>query len=143
MTTSPALVSEFTAKTDPALGAIVERLVAVVDGSGHELDAAVKWRQLTFAHRGDFHHWICAVAVTKRAVGLNFHFGGLLDDPDGLFKSGSSRFLRKLEYLTLEDIDEPVLLGLLSQAIDRLDYFRDNWKAIQAGSIPATASKTT
>lgn len=43
--------------------------------------------------------------------------------------------LRKLEYRTVDDIDESVVLEFLSQALARLQYFKDNWRAIQAGSI--------
>ena len=92
---------------------------------------AVKWNQFTYAYNADFHHWICGISITKNAVGLNFHFGGLLDDPNGVFKSGSSAFLRKIEYRTIEDVNEGIILNFLSQALDRLEYFKENWKEIQ------------
>lgn len=113
---------------------IVERLVEIMRNSPEPLDSALKRKQLTFARQGDFHHWVCAISTTAKAVALNFHFGGLLDDPEGRFRAGSSRFLRKLEYRTVDDIDESVVLEFVSQALARLQYFKDNWKAIEAGS---------
>ncbi len=135
--TDPALAATFTEGVDPGLGAIVRRLAAIVDGSPGRMDAAIKWQRLTYAREGDFHHWICGIAVARRAVSLVFHFGGLLDDPDGRFIVGSSRFGRKLEYRIVADVDEDVVRGFVAQAQDRLDYFRQNWQAIQAGAIPA------
>jgi hypothetical protein len=131
-----ALVKEFSAGAGPETAAIVERLDAAIGRSPQPLETAIKWRRLTYAREGDFHHWLCAVAVTRRAVVLNFHFGGLLEDPNGRFIAGSSRFLRRLEYRSSEEVDEAVILGFVAQALDKLPYFKDNWKAIQAGALP-------
>jgi hypothetical protein len=89
---------------------------------------------MTYALDSDFHHWICAIATAKASVGLNFHFGGLLEDPQGVFKVGSSKFLRKIEYKSVKDVDEGVILNFLKQAVDRLPYFKENWKEIQGKS---------
>jgi hypothetical protein len=40
---------------------------------------AIKWRRLTFTVEADWHHWLCAVAVTERGVNLMFHKGALLE----------------------------------------------------------------
>lgn len=127
-------VADFAANADVRFRPIVMRLAAIIHTAPEQLDVAVKWSNLTFAREGDFHHWICAIAVTKKAVSLNFHFGALLDDPTGLLKAGSSRFLRKLEYRALDDVDDAVVRDFVTQALIRLQYFKDNWKAIQAGT---------
>ncbi len=125
------LVADLTKSATNESRKIVERLVRIIEGSKPPLDAAVKWRQLTFAQNGDFHHWICAIAVTKHGVALSFHFGGLLDDPHGVFKAGSSHFLRKIEYRTFRDVDDAVVRNMISQAVNRLEYFKQNWKELQ------------
>ncbi len=130
--TDEAVVGAFVAGLRPEEQAAVERLVEVVRSTGHPLELAVRWRQLTFGYAGDFHHWICGIAATKKAVVLVFHFGGLLDDPNGRFRVGESKFGRRLDYRSAEEIDESVVRGFVDQAIERLPYFRDNWKAIQA-----------
>ena len=89
------LVAEFTQSAAPGFQGIVSHLVDVIGGASVKLDTAVKWRQLTFAKEGDFHHWICAIALSKKSVNLIFHFGGLLDDSTGAFVIGSSKFLRR------------------------------------------------
>jgi hypothetical protein len=63
----------------PQTRAVAQRLIAAVCEQA-DMDAAVKWRQLTFAVEGDFDHWVCAVAPTKKRVNLTFHFGRLLRD---------------------------------------------------------------
>ncbi len=125
------LVADLTKSATNESRIIVEWLVRIIEGSGPPLDAAVKWRQLTFAQQGDFHHWICAIAVTKNGAALRFHFGGLLEDPEGVFKAGSSLFLRTIEYRTLRDVDEAVVSNLISQAVNRLEYFKQHWKELQ------------
>lgn len=124
-------LDELTKCASPEFREIGGRLAEIIACSGVPLDPAIKWGQLTYARDGDFHHWVCAIGLTKRTVGLSFHFGGLLDDPAGVFKTGSSAFLRKIEYRTIADVNETVILGFLEQALARLDYFKENWQEIQ------------
>ncbi len=124
------LIANFTKNTSPEFKKIVERLVEILESSGEPLEAAVKWKQLTYSYRRDFHHWICGIAITKKSVGLVFHFGGLLEDPQGVFKAGNSFFFRKLEYQSAEQVDEAVVLDFVAQALKKLDYFKANWKEI-------------
>ncbi len=131
MSTHPSLVASFVQGATPEFAAVVRRLVDVIDSSGHNLDAAVKWQQLTFAASGDFHHWICSISITRKHVGLNFHYGGLLVDRAGGLSAGSSKFLRKIEYRAKEDVDEAVVRDLIVQAVDKRQYFKDNWKRLQ------------
>jgi hypothetical protein len=46
---------------------------------------------------GNWHHWLCAIGVTKRGVNLMFHKGALLADPHGRLR-GDGRYLRQLPY---------------------------------------------
>ncbi len=128
--TDPQLLTEFTKNARPEFKKIIEQLDRILESSGEQLEAALKWKQLTYAYRADFHHWICGICITKKAVGLAFHFGGLLDDPAGIFIAGNSAFLRKIEYQKVEEVDELIVLDFLSQALKRLEYFKTNWKEI-------------
>jgi hypothetical protein len=58
-------------------------------------DEDVKWNRLTFTVGGDWHHWVCAVAATKKAVNLVFHKGSLLADPAGLL-TGDGKYIRQI-----------------------------------------------
>ncbi|MGV0740977.1 DUF1801 domain-containing protein [Mycolicibacterium sp. XJ870] len=120
--------AQFVAGLPAATRPIAERLVSIITGYA-SFDAAIKWRQLTFAVDGDFDHWICAVAATKHQVHLVFHFGSLLREPGAGFEpSGSSKFVRKLGYNSVDDVDDAVVRDLLTQALEALPRFKATWK---------------
>ncbi len=75
----------------------VEEITAVVRAAHHPVDEAIKWGRLTFTVQHNWHHWLCAIAVTTRGVSLMFHKGSLLDDPDALLQ-GEGRYLRQIPY---------------------------------------------
>ena len=125
------IVRDFVTNTTENFGSIVYELVDVIEKSGHRLDCSMKWKSLTFAKNEDFHHWLCSISITKKFIGLNFHFGGLLEDPDSLFITGTSKFLRKLEYRETAEIKSDVIEEFLTQAVNKLQYFKDNWQKIQ------------
>jgi len=109
---------------------IYDQVLKTIGSSDKNLKSAIKWGKLTFAFKGDFHHWICAVAITKQSVNLTFHFGGILEDKNKKFVTGESFFLRKLAYKDLDEVDPDVIKDFINQAIDKLDYFKDNWKEL-------------
>ncbi len=133
MVTDTDVVEAFSASLDPTRRRIVERVARTVLNTRHPLTVAIKWRQLTVAVEGDYHHWICAIAVSKAAVSLAFHFGGLLDDPERRFRIGTSKFGRRLDLRSPDEVSEQVIQRFVDQAVERLPYFRENWRAIQAG----------
>jgi len=71
---------------------IVLRIVDIIDEAGEDLDCAVKWGQLSYARGADFHHWVAGIKITRHFVGLVFHFGGLLNDPNRVLIAGTSKF---------------------------------------------------
>ena len=103
---------------------IARRFIGIVAATAPELDLALKWRTPSFALEGDYHHWICQIGATKRAVGLTFHFGSLLDDRSGVFVAGSSPYLRKVEAASENDLDAKSVADLVSQAVLTLDRFK-------------------
>lgn len=109
---------------------IVEKIVDIILKMNPKLSADIKWNRLTIAFNNDFHHWICGIEILKDSVSLTFHFGGLLDDENGLLIVGSSRFLRKLKFSELNEINEIVVEEFVNKAIDKLPYFICNWKEI-------------
>lgn len=109
---------------------IAKRLVEIIQSSNPDMNAEMKWGKPTFGLNGDFHHWICAVQILKNKVSLIFHFGGLLNDEKKRFIAGTSKFLRKLEYDNLESIDREEILLFIERAVEKLPYFKENWKEI-------------
>lgn len=93
----------------------VRALAALIRGTDARLDEAIKWHRLTFTAERNWHHWLCAVAVTRARVRLLFHKGALLEDPAGLLH-GSGRYLREVRYE--EAVDAPdALSALVREAI--------------------------
>ena len=136
MSSSLMLLRELTQGSTPEFAEIVTSLVKTISSSSVKLDAAIKWKQLTFALPCDFHHWICSITITKKSVSLNFHYGGLLSDPSGIFRTGASKFLRKIEYRTIADVDDAVVLDFIRQALDKHQYFQENWRQISRDVRP-------
>ncbi|HYF95246.1 MAG TPA: DUF1801 domain-containing protein [Symbiobacteriaceae bacterium] len=110
---------------------VVRSLHRAISDAHPDIAAAVKWKQLTYALAGDYHHWICAIDVTKKAVSLRFHFGGLLDDPKDVFRAGSSKFLRTIDFASVDGLDPTLVTAYVRQAIAKLDYFKANWRELQ------------
>jgi hypothetical protein len=101
----------------------VDALVTLVHTADSGLDEAVKWSRLTFTAGGDWHHWLCAVAVTARGVNLMFHKGALLDDPARLLR-GEGRYLRQIPHaLAVEHPDRVTALvrDAIAKQTDMLD----------------------
>ncbi|TDB93718.1 DUF1801 domain-containing protein [Actinomadura sp. 7K534] len=73
----------------------VEDLAALVGATDPRLEQAVKWGRLTFTVSGDWHHWLCGIAATKKGAKVVFHKGVLLEDPHRLL-TGSGRYVREV-----------------------------------------------
>jgi hypothetical protein len=72
-----------------------EELIRMVGSTDPRIEQAVKWGRMTFTVGGDWHHWLCGVAATKKGARLVFHKGALLEDPDGML-AGSRRYVREV-----------------------------------------------
>jgi hypothetical protein len=97
---------------------IAERLVGLVldalPGAQHDQ----KWGRLTFTEEGDWHHWICAISSTKKAIKLVIHKGALLADPRGVME-GEGRYSRSIAIRSPEQVDPDVLGPILRDAAAR------------------------
>ena len=109
---------------------IAVKLMEIVLASHPNLGAEIRWGKPTFGLNGDFHHWICAIQVLKDKVSLTFHFGGLLYDEKNRLISGTSKFLRKIEYDRLDSIDEEEIGNFIQKADEKPPYFKENWKEL-------------
>jgi hypothetical protein len=103
---------------DGARRTTAERLIELILGELPDAQHERKWGQLTFTREGDWHHWICAISPTKKAVKLVIHKGALLDDPCGALE-GSGRYMRSIPFSSADQIDPEVVTPILRQATDR------------------------
>ncbi len=108
----------------------LNKLSSTILGYNKDITQEIKWKKLTFGLKDDFHHWLCQIGFTKKATCLYFHFGGLLEDKDKIFIKGESKLLRKIEFPFSENVDVKIVREYLVQAINKLDYFKKNWKKL-------------
>lgn len=101
---------------DESLRREVEFLASVVASADAGLEQAIKWGQLTFTVGGNWHHWICGIAATKKGAKLVLHKGALLDDPHRLLQ-GSGRYLRDIPVKRVRQ-DPAAVRGILRSAVD-------------------------
>jgi hypothetical protein len=96
----------------------VERLIEVILGELPDAQHERKWGQLTFTREADWHHWICAISPSKKAVKLVIHKGVMLADPHRAME-GSGRYTRSIFFRTPDEIDPGVVVPILMEAADR------------------------
>jgi hypothetical protein len=94
----------------------VEYLAEVVMNSDARLERAVKWGRLVFTVDGNWHHWVCGIAATRKGAKLVLHKGALLDDPRGLLE-GTGRYVREVALERARE-DPPAVRDIVRGAID-------------------------
>lgn len=120
----------FTAGLAPEFSQTVIQLDETIHRAA-ALDSAIKWRQLTYAVDADYHYWICAINVTKKLVTLRFHFGGMLEDPEGVLRVGESKWMRSLDFRPGEEVDEEMVERLVREAVGKREEFKERWNRLQ------------
>jgi hypothetical protein len=90
METRPQEVKKWFAGLDAGQRQQAEWLASTVHAADQAVTEAIKWRRLTFTVDDNWHHWLCAVAVTTKSVSLMFHKGSMLADPTGLLEGDHS-----------------------------------------------------
>jgi hypothetical protein len=113
-----AIVDAHMPSLDEGLSPTVERLVELVLGELPDAQYERKWGRLTFTREGDWHHWIAAVAPTKKAVKLVLHKGALLADPHGVMEGGG-RYTRAIPFRAPDEVDPDVVGPILREAATR------------------------
>ena len=112
------IIGLYLADLDDPWRSTAERLIEVVLGALPGAQYECKWGQLTFTRENNWHHWICAVAPTKKAMKLIIHKGALLSDSEGVME-GKGRYTRAIPFRAQEAIDADVLAPILQEAAAR------------------------
>jgi hypothetical protein len=119
---TPSALHTYIAGIDQRWAPLVLALDRAIRGARPDLDSKVYYRMLSYAHSGDFRHWICAIDARDKVVCLRFLFGSLLDAPPGLFRAGTTT-MRTIDYTSLDQVDAQLVANLVTQAVARLaDY---------------------
>jgi hypothetical protein len=95
-----------------------DRLIDLIQTELPDSEHDLKWGRLTFTRNGDWHHWICAVAPTKKVVRLVLHKGVLLDDRHATME-GTGRYTRSISFGAPDEINPDVVVPILRQAAER------------------------
>jgi hypothetical protein len=113
-----AIIEQHLPSLDQEWRSIAERLVQMILGELPDVQYERKWGQLTFTRNGDWHHWICAVSPTEKAVKLVIHKGALLADPHGAM-AGNGRYVRAIPFRAPDEVDPDVVAPILREAAER------------------------
>ena len=117
---------------DPRCAPVAIELDRLVREAGPDLVVAVKYRMLMYALKGDYRAWVCAVdAHPRKAVGLRFLYGALLDDPRGILRPGTSS-LRTLDIASLQEVDAGLVVAFVREAVTRHEELKAAWAVREA-----------
>ena len=108
-----------TPETRPVAECVIESIVR-----HRKWAVGMKWRQLTFALAGDFDNWVCAVGANRQRVKLAFHYGALLHGCEQRFEPTASKFVRRIAFESVDEVDNALIRDLLDLAVDTLPEFR-------------------
>lgn len=122
MTDERSALDEYLAGIDPTRAPTVVELDRLVRAAAPELDAAVKYRMLTYAIGRDWWRWVVAVGVTKHTVALRLLYGTRLDAGAGILRAGTSH-LANLDLVPGEPLDERLVTALVREAVERHPAF--------------------
>ena len=122
---SSTTLQDYLAAIKPVAAPIVVALDDAIRTAQPDLDVAIKYRTLTYALRGDWHTWVCAVQATMKGVCLRFLYGVLQDDPRGVLRAGTS--VLKTWDLGFKEIVDPAAEGAhVTEAVPRYGGYKAN-----------------
>ena len=137
---STGALESYLAGIDPVGAPTVLALDHAIRAAGPDLDVAIKYRILTYALRGDWRTWVCAVQVTKNGVCLRFLYGVLLDDPRGALRAGTS--VLKTWDMAFDDVVDAAAVGAyVSEAVARYDQYRASTQEVLDASRAAARAR--
>jgi hypothetical protein len=137
---STGALESYLAGIDPVGAPTVLALDHAIRAAEPHLDVAIKYRILTYALRGDWRTWVCAVQVTKNGVCLRFLYGVLLDDPRGVLRAGTS--VLKTWDMAFDDVVDAAAVGAyVSEAVARYDQYRASTQEVLDASRAAARAR--
>jgi hypothetical protein len=113
-----AIIAAYLPELEERWRATVERLIDVILDALPEAQHERRWGRLTFTCGGHWHHWICAISPTKKAIRLVIHKGALLADARGVMQ-GEGRYTRDIRFMSPDEIDADVVTEILREAAAR------------------------
>ena len=95
-------------------GQMIARLRTLIHEADPDITEEWKWDTGVWSHQG----LVCAVAIFKKAVKMNFFQGALLEDPQKLFNAGlDAKKTRAIDFHEGDAVDETALKELIRTAV--------------------------
>ena len=95
-------------------GQMIARLRTLIHEADPDITEEWKWDTGVWSHQG----LVCAVAIFKKAVKMNFFQGALLEDPQKLFNAGlDAKKTRAIDFHEGDAVDETALKELIRVAV--------------------------
>ena len=104
---------------DQGFAPLVVELDRAITAAHPDLEAAVRYRMLMYAVRGDFRHWICAIGATNNRICLRFLYGSSLGAAPGTLRAGSTT-MGTIDLTAVQDVDARLIGDLVDRAIVRV-----------------------
>ena len=95
-------------------GQMIARLRTLIHEADPDITEEWKWDTGVWSHQG----LVCAVAIFKKAVKMNFFQGALLEDPQKLFNAGlDAKKTRAIDFHEGDAVNETALKELIRVAV--------------------------
>jgi hypothetical protein len=105
-------VDNYIAELPESQAELVREVRQIILKAAPEAEESIKWAQPVYEINGPFAY----IKAFKNSVNFGFWRGADINDPDGLLE-GSGVKMRHFKLNNLEDINEPIFLNFIQQAV--------------------------
>lgn len=112
----PKNIDEYIARTEGTFAhPILTRVHEIILETAPQIEENIKWGAPSYEYRGI----MMSTVKFKNFAAVWFHKGAFFDDPKNLLEASSddTKYMRKYELRSMEDLDEEGLKGLIHEAI--------------------------
>lgn len=99
-------------KIHPDLKPVADKLHALILSAGPTLRAEMKWGMPCYSQNT----MVCALMGAKAHIGLFFHYGKLLSDPQKIL-SGTGKAVRSVKFTSVKQIPAAAVKRLVKSAV--------------------------
>lgn len=112
----PKSIDEYIARTEGTFAhPILRKVHEIVLETAPGIEEAIKWGAPSYEYKGI----MMSTVKFKNFAAIWFHKGAFFDDPKNLLEASSddTKYMRKYELRSMDDLDEEGLKGLIREAI--------------------------
>lgn len=112
----PKSIDEYIARTEGTFAhPILTKVHEIILETAPDIEEAIKWGAPSYEYKGI----MMSTVKFKNFAAIWFHKGAFFDDPRSLLEASSddTKYMRKYELRSMDDLDEEGLKGLIREAI--------------------------